>query len=177
MHELSRIEKVLARADAIVKPYLKSLQHAKLAESPTMKRLLAMAHAVLPQRMLRWMHMGEGATEKGGGPVVAQDGFQPTKPRLQSSAHAAKFSTAKADLDAGTTGARASIRSQISPYFPHAGGSESERGAQDFGQEITKSVGDMVSSLGDSMGKLFEQPGGNEAEPPLSSPRRGVIIA
>jgi hypothetical protein len=33
-----------------------------------------------------------------------------------------------------------------------------------------------VSSLGDSMGKLFEQPGGNEAEP-LLSPRRGVIIA
>ena len=176
MHELSRIEKVLARADAIVKPYLKSLQHAKLAESPTVKRVLALAHAVLPQRMLRWMHMGEGAMEKGGGPVVAQDVFQPTKPRLQSSAHAAKFSTAKADLDAGTTGARASIRSQISPYFPHAGGSESERGAQDFGQEITKSVGDMVSSLGDSMGKLFEQPGGNEAEP-LLSPRRGVIIA
>jgi hypothetical protein len=48
-----RIKSVLTKADAMVKPYLKSLQSIGWRDSPVIKHLLAVSQRVIPSRFVR----------------------------------------------------------------------------------------------------------------------------
>ena len=172
------IKKVLIKADQVVQPFLKSMQHFEFADSPVIQRLLA----VLPARFRRDAQSGKAVSAASPTKRVALRAAAPPPAR---SAPPLPASAAKQDskLPPKTPpalpppspmipelkiekllAAQAAITKESSPEK-----SEMEK----VGEDMARSVGDLFSNIGGSMDNLFQ---GDDATP---KPRRqrGTIVA
>jgi hypothetical protein len=171
------IKKMLIKADQVVQPYLKSLQHFKFAESPVIQRLLA----VLPARFRGDAQSGKVASASPTKRVALRAAAPPhtrSAPRLPSPAtkQDSKLlpktppalpppSPMIPELKlAKLLAAQAAITEESSPEK-----SEMVK----VGEDMARSMGDLFSNIGGSMDNLFQ----GDAVKPKPRPQRGTIVA
>ena len=176
------IAKVLLKMDQVVKPYVKSLQHITWADSPVIKRLLALSQNVLPARF-----RGDAAEkEKAASAPLVAPATPPKRVALRAAPPPPTRSAAPPPAPAAAKpGSRVlpATPAAASPLIPElkleklmAAQQSRQEGKSEIekaGEDVARSMGDLFANIGGSMDNLFQQ--ADAEKPPVR--QRGTIVA
>jgi len=169
---------MLIKADQVVQPYLKSLQHFKFAESPVIQRLLA----VLPARFRGDAQSGKVVSAASPTKRVALRAAAPpptrSAPRLPSPAtkHDSKLlpKTPPALPPPSPMIPELKLEKLLAAQAAITEKSSPEKSEMvKVGEDMARSMGDLFSNIGGSMDNLFQ----GDAVKPKPRPQRGTIVA